>query len=348
MKKSIVRKINKGLSILFLGISLSLTMNAQDIHFSQFYFSPLSVNPANTGNFSGNYRLSTNYKNQWKSISNPYKTAFASIDFSLAKKKLGLGLSFFNDKAGKSAIALTLANLSIAYNLKVNDENNVFAGLQYGFGQRSIKANDLKWDSQYNGTSYDPTMASGENQFSQSYTYMDASAGMLWNYAAKLSAFKSTTGVAVFHVNQSKKSFYGNEDMLKMKIVLHNNMQFKLPDKLIYIQPQFLFLKQGKQSEFDFGSIVRYVIKFNSNLFRDNNRIDIGAKKENKAESKNSIAIFAGGQLRYKDAFIAMFGFELRKSLLLSFSYDVNVSKLRTASNSRGGMELALTYKGSF
>jgi type IX secretion system PorP/SprF family membrane protein len=347
MRKCRAKKIIVGVSILLLGINSSLILNAQDIHFSQFYFSPLSVNPANTGNFSGIYRLSTNYKNQWKSISNPYKTAFASVDFSVVKKKLGLGLSFFNDKSGKSMMTQTLGNLSISYNLKANDYNNFSAGLQYGFGQNSINTSDLKWDSQYNGTSYDSGIPSGESQFSQSYSYKDASAGLLWNYSAKLTSFKTSTGVAVFHVNQPKESFYGT-DKLYAKIIVHNSSQFKLTDKPIYIQPQLLFMKQGPYSEIDLGALVRYVIKLRGGAFRENNRIDIGAKKDDKVESKNSIALFAGTQLRYKDALVTICGFELRKSLLISFCYDVNISKLRTASNSKGGVELALTYKGAF
>lgn len=80
-----------------------------------------------------------------------------------------------------------------------------------------------------------------------------------------------------------------------------------------------------------------------------NNRIDIGARRGgNDGEAKNSIAIFAGGQFRYKDAFIPAVGFEVFKMFLFSFSYDVNVSQLHVASNRKGGMELALTFKGGF
>ena len=341
------RKIIIALCVAFLGISF-LETEAQDIHFSQYYFSPLAVNPANTGNFSGNYRFSTNYKNQWKSISDPYKSSLASFDMPLAKRKLGLGISFFSDKAGKSMMGLTLGNLSVAYNLKVNDNNNVLAGLQYGFGQRSIKTENLKWDSQYNGSVYDPAIPSGETQLSQSKAYMDVSAGMLWNYTAKVSKFKSSTGLAMFHANKPNVSFYSNNDRLDYKIVVHNSSQIKLPDKPAYILPQFLFLKQGPHSEVDIGCQYKYIFSPIKSIFRSQNRIDIGAKIEDKAESRNSLALFAGGQLRLKDAFVVMFGFELKKSLLISFAYDVNVSKLRVASSSKGGMELALTYKGYF
>lgn len=341
------RKIIRGIGVLFLGIFSFLKIEAQDIHFSQFYFSPLAINPANTGIFSGNYRLSTNYKNQWRSISNPYKSSLASFDMPLAKRKLGLGISFFTDKAGKSMMGLTLGNLSVSYNLKLNQNHNFITGLQYGFGQRSIKTEDLKWDSQYNGSVYDPGLPSGETQWSQSYSYMDVSAGVLWNYSAKVSKFKSSTGLALFHANQPKESFY-TDDKLDDKVVVHNSSQIKLPDKPAYILPQFLFLKQGPHSELNIGCQYKYVFSPIKSIFRTKNRIDIGAKIEDKAESRNSLALFAGGQLRWKDAFIVMFGFELKKSLLISFAYDVNVSKLRVASSSKGGMELALTYKGYF
>lgn len=344
------RVINKNVLFLLLlvwSLASPFFIKAQDIHFSQFYFSPLVINPANTGVFSGNYRFSSNYKNQWRTIGNSYKTALASFDMSLAKKRLGAGLTFFNDKAGKTEMSSTNVNGSVAYNVKVNDQNNIIAGMQFGYGQRSVDVSNLKWDSQFNGTLYDAALPTGEAQYSQAYSYLDVAAGLMWNYSAKLTPFKSSTGMALFHVNQPKQSFF-MPDKLYAKWVIHHSSQFKLADEPIYILPQFLFLKQGPHSEINIGALCRYVITLNGSFFRDKNRIDIGAKKEDKMESKNAIAVFGGAQLRYKDALIAIVGCELKKSLLISFCYDVNVSKLRKASNTRGGAELALTYKGSF
>ena len=71
---------------LFVGIGL----NAQDIHFSQFYMSPLNLNPALTGVMNCNTRFVGNYRNQWASVlkSNAYNTysqftSHTSSDFSL-------------------------------------------------------------------------------------------------------------------------------------------------------------------------------------------------------------------------------------------------------------------------
>src|SRR5688572_29642140 len=84
------------------GFFLALAGNAQDIHFSQFYDSPLLLNPAAAG-ASADYRLAINYKNQWKSVINPFKTAALAFDAKLMKAKknnFGVGVSLFNDKVG--------------------------------------------------------------------------------------------------------------------------------------------------------------------------------------------------------------------------------------------------------
>ena len=96
---------------------------------------------------------------------------------------------------------------------------------------------------------------------------------------------------------------------------------------------------QGPQSEINIGTLVKFVL-----LTEGNDLIRI-----NRVERKNSYSYaLVGAQLRYKDALIVMAAFEFKKGLLLSFSYDVNISKLNVASRYKGGMELALSYRGYF
>ena len=49
---------------------------AQDLHFSQFFNSPLTTNPANTGFIpDADYRIGANYRSQWVNVLGaPYKT----------------------------------------------------------------------------------------------------------------------------------------------------------------------------------------------------------------------------------------------------------------------------------
>ena len=104
-----------------LGIMLSITLGSsfsQDVHFSQFYQTPLLVNPAFTGSFNGNIRGIVNYRNQWATVGNPYTTYAFSFDMGLMKEKmenkyLGAGLFVYKDMAGDSKLSTTQVNFSL-------------------------------------------------------------------------------------------------------------------------------------------------------------------------------------------------------------------------------------------
>lgn len=329
----------KTIVVLFL-CAHAILSNAQDIHFTQFYNAPLYFNPANTGVFNGRYRFSTNYKNQWQNVGTAYNSEFASFDISIPSKNLGVGISFLNDKAGKSQMGVTQGNLLLAYDLKINGSNHFVTGIQYGIGQRSIRTDNLKWDSQFNGNAYDPSLANGEVPYSNSYSYMDVSAGMMWNYNASHSKlrFKNSFGVALFHANQPRQSYNGT-DKLYYKLVIHLNNQFKLAERSIYLLPQFLYTLQGPHQEINAGALFKFIIGEEGGDLIKSNRID---------HRFSSAAAYVGGQLRFRDAFCVMGAFEFRRGLMLSTGYDINISKLNTASNFKGGAEISITYKGYF
>ena len=61
---------------------------AQDPHFSQFFSSPMTLNPAFTGKFNGQVRAAANYRNQWPTINRAYETGTVSIDFPILTKQI--------------------------------------------------------------------------------------------------------------------------------------------------------------------------------------------------------------------------------------------------------------------
>src|SRR2546430_13248645 len=93
-----------------LCITHALFSRAQDPHFSQFFASPLTLNPAFTGKFDGNLRIAGNYRNQWPSINRAYTTATVSIDFPIMKNRIaandtwGLGLMGYTDQSANGAV----------------------------------------------------------------------------------------------------------------------------------------------------------------------------------------------------------------------------------------------------
>ena len=61
---------------------------AQDIHFTQYYNSPLNVSPALTGVFQQDMRIALNWRNQWRSVPVDYRTYSAAFDTKFMEDKL--------------------------------------------------------------------------------------------------------------------------------------------------------------------------------------------------------------------------------------------------------------------
>src|SRR5689334_25236350 len=107
--------------ILICCLAAALPATAQDLHFSQYFNSPLSTNPANTGFIpDGDYRIGVNYRNQWSSVmSVPYKTMSAFGDMQVGKDRfqngwIGLGGLVLKDVAGAGNLSSTRIYGSVA------------------------------------------------------------------------------------------------------------------------------------------------------------------------------------------------------------------------------------------
>src|SRR5271154_217770 len=109
------------LSAFFIAI-ITVHSYAQDLHFSQWFNSPLTTNPANTGFIpDADYRLGANYRNQWSTImSVPYTTMSVWGDAQVLRNKiengwLGLGGVILRDQAGSGTLTSTEVYGSVAY-----------------------------------------------------------------------------------------------------------------------------------------------------------------------------------------------------------------------------------------
>ena len=114
----------KHLVVIVFAVLGTISMSAQDIHFSQFYLSPLNLNPAMTGVMNCNVRLVGNYRNQWSSVlkSYAYNTYSVSYDQRVPVGRhdfFGIGGTFWGDKAGQSEFATLQGRLSLSYSKKM-------------------------------------------------------------------------------------------------------------------------------------------------------------------------------------------------------------------------------------
>lgn len=333
--------MKKRLDIKLVGVLLIVMMvwqgtHAQDLHFSLPFRTPVLLNPALTGAIREDYRVATAYKNQWSSIGAPFQTTYAAYDMRVfntgeSSNRVGVGLSFFNDKAGKTDMGLTQLNLNLAYEVQVGVRKFLSAGVQAGFVQRSANYAGIRWDSQYNGVGYDPSLPSGETNMPQNNSYLDAGAGIGWKQISH-SGFTLNCGLAMYHLTFANGSYIDNgNDQLNLRVVLHGEGELEL-DNHFAILPQLVAVNKGAASELIAGGQIKYVTGEGS--------------KYTDAIVPSTVSL--GCYYRYQDAVIVAVVYDYKRVLSIAVNYDFNVSSLKVASSSRGGIELSLVFTGFF
>jgi len=314
----------------------------QDVHFSQFNYAPLSLNPALAGAFNADHRIIANYKSQWKSISRSYTTYGLSYDMGILKGKLnggvlGLGIQLFNDQAGDNKMGQTMINISAAYHLPLNKFHMLTAAIQGGVAQKRVNMASMHWDNQYDPSftdGYNSSLPSNETMTFNSLFYGDIGAGILYSYnsnATTLSANDSkkvSVGVSLLHMNRPRQTFSDiSSSKMNMKLTVHANSFIGFSNSNFSLLPTAAWFMQGPSNEVIFGSLFRFRLNDPS--------------KYTSFISETAVAL--GLYYRLKDAFIISGQVEWR-NFLLSLSYDVNTSKLAAASKSAGGLEVSLRY----
>lgn len=306
-----------------------MDMCAQDIHFSQFYFSPMTASPAQTGFFNGNYRLASNYRNQWKLASGgfPFITYSASADahalesIQLHSDILGIGASVYSDKAGTIALGSTAAYAAMAFHkdLTNNGKNFISNGIQIGWVQMGFDRNKMRLGDEIES---DIPAGSGSDIFeSTSIGYFDINAGTMYNMILN-EKFQTYISLSAFHISRPKFNFFANA--VPNRISIRTSVQWGAGislSKKWSVLPAALYMWQGASSELNLGGAVKYLTPYGSN-------IRLGAWYRQWSNS---------------DAVIFMTGFDYA-NFTIGFSYDVNVSSLTQTSHGKGAYEVALIY----
>jgi type IX secretion system PorP/SprF family membrane protein len=324
----------KSFKLLMIALLTSCAMNAQDLHFSQWFNSPLVTNPANTGFIpEADYRLGANYRNQWSSImSMPYKTMSVWGDVQMFRDRiesgwLGAGGVILRDVAGSGSLTSTKVYGSIAYHQMISDAHLLSAGFNIGWSNKRINTQDLKFPDQFDGRFFDTKIPTSVVLDNPSVNYFDIQAGL--NYAFFPTEFLYINGgVSVAHLNRARESFFdtdvsGSETRIPIRYTAFANASYKVNDDVI-VNPMAYYTRQANSSELVGGANVQY------NLSGD-------------GESQ----LIGGLYLRPGDAFIPMVGFEW-KNIKLMFSYDATTSSLKQYNNGRGAYEFGLIHNGFF
>ena len=326
---------------LFAATCCVLQAAAQDAHFSQFYNTPIRQNPAMTGLFNGTYRIGANYRDQWASVigsGNAYKTYHVGADmntFVMKNDYAGLGIYVLGDQAGNGKFGSTSAVLSGAYVKQLSGrkrgwkqaEHYLSGGLQVGAGQVKVDYDNLKFSTQFNGDGYDGRLGTGENLGATSKIFIDVNAGLLY-YALLGNNVSVYAGGSVNHVNQPNISLFDRSEPLFMRYNVNIGGEIPLSKELSLL-PGATFSRQGPSQMILAGTNIRYSNKDWREVVLKAGVWDRLSASKNSLVSQDALILFAGIDFeRYS----------------LGLSYDLNMSSLQTASNTRGGYELSLIY----
>ncbi len=304
----------------------------QDLHFSQFFNSPLTTNPANTGFIpDADYRIGINFRNQYSSImAVPYKTMSAFGDVQLFRDRLengwlGLGGVILSDVAGSGSLRSTKAYASVAYHQMLGLSSLLSAGFNLGWANKRVDPTNLKFPDQFDGKFFDGTKPTSVMLNNTSVSYFDMQVGMNYAYFPQENIYINA-GYSIHHVNRPKETFFNDASsngIIPIRHIGFVNAILKVNQKVI-INPNVYFTTQAKSRELVGGLNANY------------NLTEAGEKQ-----------LSAGLYYRYKDAIIPMLGFEIN-NLRFTFSYDATTSSLKNFNNGRGASEFSLVKKGFY
>lgn len=311
--------------------SLSLWLGstqAQDPHFSQFFSSPLTLNPAFTGKFFGTYRVAGNYRNQWPTINNAFTTATASADFHIMQNRIasndtwGVGFMGFNDNSANGAINFNYASISTAYHKGLDEDglHQLGAGFQVTYANMLINTTNLTFEDQLTSSGFTGVSSEIFNGASLKSNYMDVNAGILYNGStAERNNFYF--GISMYHINRPKQSFTGAQYVLNPRTTFHGGAYFPLGHSST-LHLSAMQVLQGSTSE----TLVGGAIQLNAT-----------------PDAPKTTSFYFGSWVRLNDAIIPYLGLEF-DDFRIGATYDYNSSPLKTASQNRGGIEISLIY----
>jgi type IX secretion system PorP/SprF family membrane protein len=315
-----------------IAICFTYSLQAQDLHFSQFFNSPLTTNPANTGFIpDGDYRLGVNFRDQWSSImSIPYKTMSAFGDVQVMKNSnetgwMGIGAVVLRDVAGSGNLTSTKLYGSVAYHQMIGYGSLVSMGFNVGYANKQINAANLKFPDQFDGKFFDNKLPTSVVLQRNNIGYLDMQVGMNYAYFPNERVYVNT-GFSVHHVNQPKESFFESNDVtnkVPRRYIGFLNGSFMINDEWI-VNPNAYFTTQAGSSELVGGLNAHY------NLSGDGEYVLIG-----------------GLYYRHKEAVIPLVGLGY-KDYTFSFTYDATISELKNYNNTRGAFEFSLIKQGVF
>lgn len=309
---------------LIFSLLISVIVIGQDLNQTNFRYAPLYLNPANTGFFNGNIRLSGTYRSQFNSfIVNGYQTqqvaADAALGYGFRKYDwVGVGVHLFSDKAGDLSLSNSGALLGVSYNFAFDKKYNkiLTVGVQYGLSQRKLDASLISVESDFrplpNGNPMDKIMLQNFEGNTR-----DVNAGVrIFSRINKTSSLGF--GVSMYHI--LRPSYEGLRlNYMDQRLTSHLNYKTSI-GKRTDLNSEIIVSLSGKATNVMPQFTTSYKLK---------------------KDKANTDEIYFGLGYRVNDALQAMVGMNYKK-WDFGLSYDFTISSASVYNNHNGAIEFGV------
>lgn len=299
---------------------------AQDPHFSQFFASPLTINPANTGNFSGSLRAALNSRTQLPEFNNPYATKTLSLDAHILKKyikeddKLSVGLLILSDQSGNKLLNDNNFAASVSYSKALDENANHSIALGFQVNYSMYRFDPLKANFEDQLTAGGFTGSSAEmilgNNFTKNTT--DVNAGILYTGSTSDNNI-FYVGASYYHFAKPTVGFITPTYFTNSRINIHGGAYFALSDAAS-LHTSFQYQKQGQTNELLVGGAFSYYLG-----------------------TENGLELYAGLWSRVKESMIPYVGLEWNH-IRAGFTYDMAAGTTLASSRFYQSSEFSLIY----
>ena len=308
------------LTLICIFLVISALLKAQDIQLALYHYHPIFINPAYTGSFVGDWRLSAGYRNQQVITTQPYITAITGFDkqFFLLNQSLGAGLYLVNDQSGIGGLTFTKVYASVAYEKDIGN-NIIGIGFQAGFVTGSV--NDWGvWDN----TTGTFTGNNGEVYFGEKANFIDMNLGLSWR--RKFNTLLPKVGLSIMHLNNPSISFFEGKEKQGIQLVLDSRFDWEISDKIL-LSPLILLKTQRGANQSVAGVDIAYTLQ----------------NKRSPVKSVFGGVHLQNGIIENASSVLLQLGTRVKR-LDIVLGYENNLGDFGESSGTTGAFEIALLY----
>ena len=295
-----MKKLN--IAVLFIILLVHPVFSQQDPLSSQYMFNTLTYNPGVAG-VSGMVCATAINRQQWVGFKGAPSTTIFNISAPVNPFKIrsGVGLLVESDNVGFDKDI----NISASYSYHLDVGQGMLGiGVNAGMLNKTINPEWLiPGGDSHTPASGDPLIP--ENK--ESAVAFDAGLGLYYK------ADKYYASLSVTHLNQPKIKFSKGTPYISRHYYLTAGYTLQLPDPSLELLPSVFAFSDGKVTQFNLTSLIRYNKK-----------------------------LWGGVSYRYGDALIGIIGLELFNGIRFGYSYDFTISDM--GKNSSGSHEFMVNY----